>query len=69
MEAGKNGLTEMLRPHVADLMHDAGVGDRKARNVIAFYEMHRTCPSDRAAPALCEYAFNDWIHAKKEATK
>lgn len=65
---GKNHLTELLRPHVGALKAAADGGDGLARNVITLYEMHRACPSDPGAPALCEATFSDWLRARRELT-
>lgn len=63
-----NPLTELLRPHVAELIRSSAAGNKKARDVITWYEMHRKCPHDPGAPVVCEAAFKDWMksqHPKK----
>lgn len=59
-EMDKNELTEMLRPHVIDLHRDAAKGNRCARHIIDLYEMHRSCPNDPCAFALCVAALAAW---------
>lgn len=54
-------LAEKLKPHVSKILAAHKAGDRSATNIITLYEMHRSCPNDPAAPALCEAAFTDWI--------
>jgi hypothetical protein len=56
----QNPLTEMLRPHVAELKRQSDAGDESARQVITLYQMYVRCPGDPGAPALCEEAFNAW---------
>ncbi len=56
-----NPLTAKIKPHVPAIVKDAGNGCGKASNVITLYQMYIACPSDHAAPALCEAAFDDWF--------
>ena len=59
-------LADKLRPHVADLQAAARKGDATAKQVISLYQMHLRCPSDPAAPALCEVTFDDWRKGAKQ---
>jgi len=59
-------LADKLRPFVAALKEASAAGDKRAAEVITLYRMHCACPSDPAAPALCEAAFNDWLKQQKE---
>jgi hypothetical protein len=58
-------LTERLRPHVEALKADDAAGCAKARAVISLHRMWVSCPSDHAAPALCEAAFEDWLKTQR----
>lgn len=53
-------LTELLRPHVANIKADAKKGNKAAKEVIKFYEMHRLCPGDPGASTFCQIAFAAW---------
>jgi hypothetical protein len=55
-----NELTELLRPHVAEIQSAAKNGDMKAQQIINLYKLYQTCPQDPGAPALCRAAFDDW---------
>lgn len=57
-------LVEKLKPHVKAIMDDAAAGDFRAKEIITLYRMWERCPSDHAAPALCEATFNDWLKRK-----
>lgn len=54
-------LADKLRPYVSRIEAAIKAGDEKARQIVTLYEMHRASPSDPAAPALCEVAFDDWM--------
>lgn len=56
-------LADKIRPFVNAISQSATAGDGNAKQVIALYKMHCSCPSDPGAPALCEAFFEDW---KKE---
>lgn len=47
-------------------MIDAHKGDARAKEVIALYRLHRSCPHDPAAIALCVAAFDEWKEAHDE---
>lgn len=54
-------LTEKLKPHVMAITTAANGGDKGALRIISLYEMHRACPSDPGARALCDAAADDWL--------
>jgi hypothetical protein len=54
-------LIEKLRPHVKAIEAARAAGDRNALQIIVLYEMHRICPTDPGASALCEATFDDWM--------
>lgn len=56
-------LAEKLKPYVSQIIASAAKGNGKAQMVISLYNMHRACPSDPGAPALCEMMFRDWLNA------
>jgi hypothetical protein len=57
---GKNPLAELLRPHAIAIDRAAAMGDQKAKQIVALYNMHVSCPREPAAPVLCAAAFEDW---------
>jgi hypothetical protein len=59
-------LAEKLKPHVKSIEFASKCGDTAATQIIKLYEMHRNCPSDPGAPALCEAAFDDWMRARRK---
>lgn len=59
-------LADRLRPHVPAIVADAKAGDGRATQIITLYEMHRACPSDPGAPALCEATFEDWLKERTD---
>lgn len=59
-------LAEKLKPHVSAIVAAHEGGDKSATHIIKLYEMHRTCPSDPAAPVLCEAVFDDWMKSRQQ---
>lgn len=57
-------LADRLRPHVPEIQSAAEQGDRGAQQIISLYEMHRRCPSDPGAPALCAAALDNWLSSR-----
>jgi hypothetical protein len=57
------GLKERLRPHVPALERAARAGDRAARQVMAFYDIHLRRPDDVGAIALCTVVADEWLAA------
>lgn len=66
-------ITDLLRPHVADLKADLDANNATVRQyaeaVISLHRMHVSFPSDPGAPALCEAAFEKWQQARAETNK
>lgn len=60
-----SNLTERIKPFVPDIIASAEAGCRLAKSVITFHRMWVSCPSDHAAPALCESAFDEWLKTKE----
>ncbi len=57
-------LVKTLRPHVDAIKSAAAAGDKRASQVISLYEMHRACPNDPGALALCGVVFADYLATK-----
>jgi hypothetical protein len=62
-------LTEKIKPFVQQIIEDADKGNPQAQQVIALHRMHVSCPSDPAAPALCETAFDEWKKMIEESKR
>lgn len=60
-----SAIAEKLKPFVKEIVAAHEAGDAGATQIIKLYEMHRVCPQDHAAPALCESVFDDWMKARK----
>ena len=57
-------IADKLKPHVPAILAAHNAGDGSATAIIKLYEMHRSCPGDPAAIALCEAAFDDWMKSR-----
>ena len=53
-------LSDKIKPFVQRIIDDANKGNAEAQQIITLHRMHVSCPSDPAAPALCEAAFDEW---------
>ncbi|MEK1908205.1 MAG: hypothetical protein AAAB13_20725 [Pseudomonas sp.] len=58
-------LADKIKPYVREIVNAHEAGDIQATQIIRYYEMHRDCPGDPAAPAFCEAAFDDWMKSRK----
>lgn len=57
-------VTDKLRPHVQDIIEAVWDGDQTAARIRDLYRMHRDCPGDPAAAALCLATFDEWMKGR-----
>ncbi len=60
-----NPFTQMIKPHAELIIAQAEAGDKTARAVIVYYEMHRACPSDPGAQAFLDLTFKQWMEEQR----
>ncbi len=54
-----NPLTELIRPHVDELIASSNAGNKDASDTIKWYQAFCRCP-EPGAQVICEEAFKAW---------